>query len=238
MKRVKTILFDLDHTLWDFDTNADETLREAFNYCKLGDYIKSVESFIARYKVINAHYWKEFNKGSMSKEQLRMARIEHVFYTFGLVNKPLAQTFVNYYAEHGPKKTNLIPKAKEVVQSLSATYKLAIVTNGFEETQIQKLTNTGLIQFFPIIITSDTIGIRKPYKRIFMHALKATATKEATQALMIGDNVHTDYLAAKKAGLHALHFYPKQEKKIGTANRHKIIEGTQITCLSEIESKL
>ena len=35
--KYKHLFFDLDHTLWDFETNANETLKEIFETNKLDE---------------------------------------------------------------------------------------------------------------------------------------------------------------------------------------------------------
>ena len=48
-KKYRHIFFDLDHTLWDFDTNAKETLSEVFNIFNLESRINT--SFIDFYNI-------------------------------------------------------------------------------------------------------------------------------------------------------------------------------------------
>jgi putative hydrolase of the HAD superfamily len=54
VKEIQHIFFDLDHTLWDFDKNSSEALREIFFELKLHEEIKELEDFITTYQRINA----------------------------------------------------------------------------------------------------------------------------------------------------------------------------------------
>ena len=54
----KNLFFDLDHTIWDFDTNANETLRELYDLYKV-QFIssRSVDDFIGIYTRVNHDLW-------------------------------------------------------------------------------------------------------------------------------------------------------------------------------------
>ena len=55
----KHIFFDLDRTLWDFETNSHETLLEIYNKYNLRELgIESHIKFIEEYKKINERLWE------------------------------------------------------------------------------------------------------------------------------------------------------------------------------------
>ena len=58
MKEVKHIFFDLDHTLWDYDRNAQETLTELYD--QLGVSV-SLKKFINTYYDVNEKMWHKYN---------------------------------------------------------------------------------------------------------------------------------------------------------------------------------
>lgn len=60
---------DLDNTLWDFDANATEALKELFRRHNLHlhtDY--HVDQFVALYQDVNAAYWKRYERGEVSRK--------------------------------------------------------------------------------------------------------------------------------------------------------------------------
>ncbi len=72
MPLYKHILFDLDHTLWDFEKNRSETLQELYITHNLKSFPNfSVDDFIEKYKIINNKMWKEYNSGKITKEEIR-----------------------------------------------------------------------------------------------------------------------------------------------------------------------
>ena len=71
----RPLFFDLDHTLWDFETNSRLALRsgfEAMGLSKLG--IPSVWAWIESYEKANEWCWAEFRAGRMDKATLRAER--------------------------------------------------------------------------------------------------------------------------------------------------------------------
>ena len=72
---IKHIFFDLDHTIWDFDKNAQETLTELYHQYELHAIgLKSCEAFIERYTDNNQLLWAEYHLGRITKETLSRIR--------------------------------------------------------------------------------------------------------------------------------------------------------------------
>jgi putative hydrolase of the HAD superfamily len=92
MKKYKHIFFDLDHTLWNFDRNSEETLIELYHSYKLADVgIASCSEFTEAYKQRNLLMWEQFRLGEISKADLRSNRFAHVFKDIGINEKLVPQ---------------------------------------------------------------------------------------------------------------------------------------------------
>ena len=60
MKQYAHIFFDLDHTIWDFDKNAEEALHELYVIHSLQDIgLTSAEVFIETYTQNNHRLWRD-----------------------------------------------------------------------------------------------------------------------------------------------------------------------------------
>lgn len=202
------LFFDLDHTLWDFDANARETLLELYDTYRLTELgIDSAEKFIEVYTDHNHRLWRDYHNGLISKEQLRSSRFRLTFEHFELPEHLIPHQFEDDYVSICPTKTNLFEGTHEVLSALKSNYKLHIITNGFLESQEMKMSRTNLKQYFDQVFISEVIGLYKPDIALFNHALEAVGA-ESHQVLMIGDSLEADILGAKNAGIDQVYFNP------------------------------
>lgn len=203
------LFFDLDHTLWDFDSNARETLYELYEVYRLRELgIVSPDTFIETYTANNHQLWKDYHNGIISKIQLRRTRFRKTFMEMGLKEEDIPQNFEDDYVRICPTKTNLFPHVHETLSYLrEKRYKLFIITNGFQISSEIKMSNTGLRDYFDNVFVSEILGISKPDKSIFKHAL-ATAGTTRHKSLMIGDSLEADIVGAANAGMDTVFFNP------------------------------
>ena len=74
--RYRHLFFDLDHTLWDFDKNAMETLNNVYQDLNLYDAgIHDFDLFCKHYLHHNAILWDRYHHGYISTEDLKWKRM-------------------------------------------------------------------------------------------------------------------------------------------------------------------
>jgi putative hydrolase of the HAD superfamily len=205
----KHIFFDLDHTLWDFESNSKETLQDIFiEFSLQGKGVPDFAAFHQAYVIHNDRMWERFRKGYINREDLRWKRVWHTLLDFKIGDQQLVQDISSRYIDILPTKTHLFSDAIEILDYLKLkNYPIHLITNGFEETQRLKLSHSGIGHYFTFIITSESAGSLKPNRAIFEYALqKAGCT--APDALMIGDTLDVDILGAKNAGMDQAYFNP------------------------------
>ena len=207
--KYKHIFFDLDHTLWDFETNSHETLLDLFEVYALDEIISDKHHFISRYYYHNEIYWEQFRKGELSREDLRHIRFRTTLTEFKIHDEGLVKKLAVAYLEVLPTKTNLFHDTIHVLEELVKKYSLHIITNGFEEVQYKKIRNTGLEKYFKYIITSESAGSQKPEPAIFNHAMQLT-NAEIKNSLFIGDSIEADINGAKAVGMDYVFYNPKK----------------------------
>lgn len=202
-KDIKHIFFDLDHTLWDFDRNSALAFAKIFKKHHIS---LQLSDFMEAYQPINFQYWKWYREGKVTKDQLRYGRFKKSFNACAyniddhLIDK-LSTDYITYLPEHNFLFDNTI----EVLEYLQDTYKLHIITNGFEEVQHTKLIRSNIARFFDTVTTSEEAGVKKPDPIIFNKAMhKTNATPETS--LMIGDTYEADILGANQVGMHSICF--------------------------------
>lgn len=205
MSKYKHLFFDLDHTLWDFETNSLNTLLELFDKYRLASSFTSFDDFYGRYQKHNQMLWVNYREGKVTKEQLNFDRFHTPFNQVGITDETIAQNFGRDYITISPTKTALMPHAIEVLEMLKQRHTLHVITNGFKEVQFVKLKNSKLHGYFSKIFISETIGASKPKRAFFEYAVKS-ANARKKESLVIGDNLDTDIAGAIDFGLDYVYF--------------------------------
>lgn len=196
--KINHIFFDLDHTLWDFETNSDIAFKTIFKDHKVKI---DIDKFLNYYRSINQNYWKLYRDEKVTKEDLRYGRLKD---TFEIIKLKLDDDLINNlavdYINVLPNSNLLFEGTHEILDYLQPNYQLHIITNGFNEVQYQKMDKSNLSKYFDKVITSEDAGVKKPNPIIFEYALNQ-AKASSKESIMIGDNWEADIMGAKNAGL-------------------------------------
>ena len=227
MPRYSHIFFDLDRTLWDFNANSYETLKEIFAGHSLENIINtSFEDFYRSFLVHNDKLWNDYRSGKIIKSTIRFKRFYLALKDFGIVSNKIAKTISEDYVILSPKKIILFPDTVEVLNYLKKQYSLNIITNGFKDVQLAKLNNSHLSGYFDKVIISEVVGAHKPDSKIFKKALILAKAKKST-SIMIGDDLKVDILGAKDFGIDQIFFNPLKIK-------HDVVVNYEISSLKEL----
>ena len=230
-KKYKHVFFDLDHTLWDYERNAEETLADLFLTYRLKERgVPDTTSLYLKFKSVNTALWDLYDRNLIDQAHIRTQRFKQILEHFNAYDEKLSESISTDYLDSCPKKNNLIPHAISILEYLSTRYHLTLVTNGFEEIQNVKLSSGNLHRFFKHIVTSQKAGHRKPSEKIFEFAMSLNNT-HCCDVVMIGDNLITDIGGARAASIDTIFF-----------NRDKIAHGDKVNyeigCLSELTNIL
>lgn len=208
MKKYAHLFFDLDHTLWDFETNSRATLRELHVAERLQERgVPDATEFIDAYEEVNAGLWRRYETGHIDRHVLRVLRFRNTLLRFGVKDDALADRMGRDYLALTPKRTTLMQGARELLADLGGQYRIHIITNGFHEVQEEKVACSGLAEHIDLLLSSEMAGAKKPDPRIFHAALQRTKAR-AEESLMIGDSVVADIAGARAAGWDQAHFAP------------------------------
>ena len=207
MKKYDHIFFDLDNTIWDFEENSRESIKELFDsYLNENNNGKSFDSFFDSYLAINKRYWALYREGKVGKADLRVNRFHDALNFIGVDDYNFSVKFSEEYLEICPVKTKLVDGADQILNYVQDRgYRMSIITNGFEEVQHTKIKNCGLEKFFDEVITSERAEAKKPHPQIFYHAANLVDVK-VSSCLMIGDNHESDIIGASNLGMDTVYF--------------------------------
>ena len=198
----KHLFFDLDHTLWDFDTNAKSSLAEIFTEFSLYETVTpDFEDFYQKYIYHNEILWDRYQKGFISADELKWKRMWRTLLDFKIGDEVLAKNLSIKFLEILPTKKEVFPYTMEILEYLTQKkYVIHLITNGFEKTQWSKIRNSGLDKFITHVITSEGSNSLKPKKEIFDFAMNL-AGAHLRESIMIGDNLDADIQGAMNAGM-------------------------------------
>ena len=121
----KFLLFDLDHTLLDFDAAEDVALTQLLREEGVAD----IQAYKDYYVPMNKALWKDLEQKKISKQELVNTRFSRLFAHFGLDKDGtlLAQRYQFYLAQQG----QTLSGAHELLDSLiERDYDLYAATNG------------------------------------------------------------------------------------------------------------
>jgi len=204
--KYKHLFFDLDHTLWDFDANARDTLQHLHDSLKLGERgVHDFDLFHKTYLQHNEKLWDRYRKGFIRQEELRLKRMWLTLLDFRIADDDLTKEMSDRFLSLLPTRTILFPDTKAVLDYLRQKgYGLHLITNGFEKTQHSKLNHCGLDGYFKNVITSEGSNSVKPQREIFEYALRQ-AKATVTESVMIGDTLDVDIAGAMSVGMDQVH---------------------------------
>jgi len=236
-KKYTHLFFDLDNTIWDFNSNSFDALQIALDKLDLLGTMDSYDDFFKIYSGVNDKLWDLYRQGLMNKKVLSVQRFEESFEKNGTPLKMGGGAVNDAYLTEMPLQTKLIEGARHLLDHLHGRYDIAIITNGFKEVQYDKIRRSELSKYFRKIFISEEVGAQKPRKQIFEYALKSmNAPKKSS--LMIGDSWEADILGAMNFGIDQVYFNPKIKMKNGSGhfvstNNQKldeILAGTPLIC--------
>ena len=188
-KKLKAILFDLDDTLF---------LEKDF--VKSG--FKAVASHIQNNngkdeKIIFNNLWSIFNSGK------RKNIFDLYVKKFGN-NSYSINEMVDLYRAHIPN-INLLPGINKYLLSLSKKYKLGLVTDGYIQTQNNKINVLGLKKRFDRILITEELG-REFWKPSIVPFSKICDSLEVSpmEAIYIADNPEKDFKGPNQLGMDSI----------------------------------
>ena len=193
MKKERYI-FDLDGTLLtcDYGTVEDEFFGKV-----LGEdsdrFVKNIAKLLDEYEYTHKRYEEEDLCRFLSEK----------------TNLSFNKKIIDGWTEVMTEVPDIMePHVIEVLEDLKRKDKsLVVLTNWFGNSQIARLKKAGLYDYFDDVFTEEYQ--LKPHKEAY---LRAIGDYDIEKCILIGDNLHKDYIAPRSFGLDSV-YYDRYEKE-------------------------
>lgn len=216
----KFLLFDLDHTLLDFDTAEDVALTQLFKE----EGIEDIQAYKDYYVPMNKSLWKDLEQKRITKAELINTRFAKLFAHFGIIKDGsyLAERYQFFLAQQG----QIFSGAIELLDTLTERgYELYAATNGITAIQTGRLAQSGLAPYFNQIFISEQLKTQKPDGLFYEKIGQQIDGYSKEKTLMIGDSLTADIQGGNNAGIDTIWYNP-----------HHLENNTQAQLTYEVDS--
>ena len=199
LKGKEVVFFDVGHTI-DMPASGDWRLSKKF-YEIVGNSLDSLPGELIDEALGIAGNYLAANHLCSSEEEEYERFLEYFRIISGNLNLGLSEDKLCEIAyDHTYNMDNYIiyPDAREVIETLSHTYRLGIISDTWPSIYNQ-LRSLDVLQFFSFTTFSFELGVFKPDKRMFLDALEKCGC-EAEKTVFI-DDVPVNLEGAAKLGI-------------------------------------
>lgn len=201
----KFLLFDLDHTLLDFDTAEDIALTHFLE--EQG--VTEIQTYKDYYIPMNKGLWRELEQGKITKPELVNTRFSRLFAHFGIEKDGAELSLL--YQQHIAQQGQTYAGASELLDNLTAAdYEIYGATNGITAIQTGRMANSDISPYFNHIFISEKMGTQKPEALFYEKIAEQIPDFDLSQTLMIGDSLTADIAGANNSGLDSIWYNPKK----------------------------
>jgi len=183
---IHAILFDLDDTLLDRTASLEDFVQQQHRRYKLDR---------VPYAAYRSRFLELDQRGYAQKPQ-----VFHALITEFAVPASV-EALLGDFEQEAWNSCTLFPGAAAVLAELRARgYKLGVITNGEDWSQMRKLRVTGLVPLVDLIVISGNEQIKKPDPLIFTRAAERLAVRP-DECAYVGDHVCNDIYGAGAVGM-------------------------------------
>ena len=199
----KFLLFDLDHTLLDFDTAEDVALTQLLKE----EGVEDIQAYKDYYVPMNKLLWKDLELKKITKKELVNTRFAKLFSHFGIEKDGayLAERYQFFLSKQG----QTFPGVEDLLRKLiSQSYELYAATNGITAIQTGRLAQSGLAPYFNQVFISEQLQTQKPDALFYEKIGQQIAGYSKEKTLMIGDSLTADIQGGNNAGIDTIWYNP------------------------------
>lgn len=205
---IKTVIFDLDNTLYDYDAAHSVAFRTLINYAQ-EEFGLSPETFLSLQEDANRLLIQRTG-GNCAAIHNRLLRYQILLELLGkpILHAPrMEQLYWSTLLDHAV----LSPGASDCLTQLKAAeIRLGIGTDMTADWQYLKLERLGILPLFDFIVCSEEVSAEKPDPRFFRLCLEKAGCR-AEECAFVGDSLPKDVLGGRHAGMPAFWYRPQAD---------------------------
>jgi putative hydrolase of the HAD superfamily len=203
---VRLVLFDVDGTLVDHDGAAAAGAQRwlmAMGWADAG----TIAGLVSEWDQIAERHFPAYRARLTTFQGQRRLRLREFLPLVGIdastwSDERLDDIFNTYLVAYEAAWRSF-PDAEPCLGALRSVAQIAVLSNGNQEQQEQKVSRTGLGRYIDVVLTSDELGVAKPDPRAFELACVRLGVP-VRAAVYVGDRLEVDALAATAAGLRGI----------------------------------
>ena len=199
----KFLLFDLDHTLLDFDAAEDIALTQLLEE----EGVEDIQTYKDYYVPMNKALWKDLEQKKITKDALINTRFEKLFAHFGIEKDGsyLAERYQFFLSKQGQTYLGVEDLLKNLIKQ---DYELYAATNGITGIQTGRLAQSGLAPYFNQVFISEQLQTQKPDALFYEKIGQQIEGFSKEKTLMIGDSLTADIQGGNNAGIDTIWYNP------------------------------
>ena len=202
---IKTILWDVDGTLLDFDAAEKAAIKTLFHTFGLG---VCTDAMLSRYHEINIGFWQRLERNELTRSQVLLGRFEQFFKEYG-ISTDVAPKFNEKYQLTLGETIVYHDDSLAIVKALKGKVKQYVVSNGTIAAQTKKLERSKLGNLMDGIFLSEELGVDKPDIAFFNKVFSEIHADDLSNVMIVGDSLTSDIQGGMNAGIKTCWYNPK-----------------------------